>query len=65
VGAHRLQELEIGVVNFKARVTDEERTSARNEIEERDTQINRLKKKVDELGKQLSQTQSELKSFWN
>jgi hypothetical protein len=41
-----LQELEIGVVNFKARVTDEERTSARNEIEERDTQINRLKKKV-------------------
>ena len=57
----RLQELENGLVNFKARATDEAKTFVRNEIEERDTQINRLKKKVDELAKQLSQTQSELK----
>lgn len=35
--------------------------SVRNEIYERDIQISRLKEKVDELGKQLSQTQSELK----
>ena len=57
----RLQEFENGLVNFKARATDEAKTSVRNEIEERDTQINRLKKKVDELANQLSQTQSELK----
>jgi hypothetical protein len=35
--------------------------SVRNEIYERDIQISLLKEKVDELGKQLSQTQSELK----
>jgi len=57
----RLQELETGLADFKARATDQAKTLVRNEIEERDTQINRLKKKVDELGKQLSQTQSELK----
>ena len=57
----RLQELENGLVNFRTRAMEEAKTSVRNEIEERDTQINRLKKKVDELGKQLSQTQSELK----
>lgn len=57
----RLQELENGLDNFRTRATDEAKTSARNEIRERDTQIDRLKKKVDELGKQLSQTQSELK----
>ncbi|MGC2574620.1 MAG: DUF2130 domain-containing protein, partial [Candidatus Nitrosopolaris sp.] len=57
----RLQELENGLVNFRTRAMEEAKTSARNEIDERDTQINRLKKKVDELGKQLSQTQSELK----
>ena len=42
----RLQELENGLVNFKARAIDEAKISARNEIEERDTQINRLKKRL-------------------
>jgi hypothetical protein len=56
-----LQEIQKERANFKTLAIEEARASVGREIDERDTQIGRLKEKVDELGKQLSKTQSELK----
>ena len=57
----QIQELRNKQASFKEEVIEEAKASAQKEIDEHDTQINRLKEKVDELGKQLSKTQSELR----
>jgi hypothetical protein len=57
----QLNELKNEQANFKARAIEEAKVSVQKEIDEKDIQIGRYKEKVDELGKQLSETQSERK----
>jgi hypothetical protein len=57
----QLRELENGIIEFKRQAVEEANKTVCNEIEMRDIQINRLQGKVEELVKQLTQTQSELK----
>ncbi len=56
-----IQELKNSQADFKTQATEEAKASVQKEIDEREIQIKRLKEKVDELGKQLSKTQSELR----
>jgi hypothetical protein len=57
----QLQQLQNKQAEFKAQVIEEAKASVQKELDEKDTQIGRYKEKVDELGKQLSETQSERK----
>ena len=57
----QLRELENGIIEFKRQAVEEAHKTVCNEIEMRDIQINRLQGKVEELVKQLTETQSELK----
>jgi hypothetical protein len=57
----QLQKLQNSLTAFEVRAIEKAEALVQNEIAERDTQINRLKEKVDELGKQLTKTQSELR----
>jgi DNA repair exonuclease SbcCD ATPase subunit len=57
----QLQKLQSSLADIETQTIEKAKARVQNEIDERDRQINRLKEKVDELGKQLTKTQSELR----
>jgi hypothetical protein len=56
-----LQKLQNSTEDFKKQAIVDAKASVQNELDQKDIQIRRYKEKADELGRQLSKTQPELK----